>query len=75
MILLVSALLTAGYLLPVTIRGFFPGADYEYNALEKKEPSWLMMVPVLILTVLSVAIGLVPNELIDYLWQMIEKVL
>ena len=34
-----------------------------------------MMVPVLILTVLSVAIGLVPNELIDYLWQMIEKVL
>ncbi|MEY8267923.1 proton-conducting transporter membrane subunit [Lachnospiraceae bacterium 64-25] len=74
-ILLVSALLTAGYLLPVTIRGFFPGADYEYNALEKKEPSWLMMVPVLILTVLSVAIGLVPNELIDYLWQMIEKVL
>lgn len=74
-ILLVSALLTAGYLLPITIRGFFPGADYDYNALEKKEPSWLMTVPVLTLTILSVAIGLVPNELIDYLSQMIEKIL
>ncbi len=28
-VLLVSALLTAGYLLPVTIRGFFPGRDFE----------------------------------------------
>ena len=31
-VLLVSALLTAGYLLPITIQGFFPGADYDYKA-------------------------------------------
>lgn len=35
-ILLVSALLTAGYLLPVTIYGFFPGADFDYENLRKK---------------------------------------
>lgn len=60
-ILLVSALLTAGYLLPLTINGFFPGADYDYSKLEKKEPGKLMTVPILILTVLSVLTGLLPN--------------
>lgn len=62
-ILLVSALLTAGYLLPLSIRGFFPGADYDYDRLEKKEPCKLMTVPILILTILSVLIGLFPNAL------------
>lgn len=74
-ILLVSALLTAGYLLPVTIQGFFPGADYDYGALKKKEPSPFMTIPVLILTILSVLIGLFPNGLINYLSQIIEKIL
>lgn len=74
-ILLVSALLTAGYLLPVTIKGFFPGADYDYNSLRKKEPPALMTIPVLILTILSVAIGLFPGTVVQYLSQMIEKII
>ena len=73
-VLLVSALLTAGYLLPVTIHGFFPGEDYDYGKLEKKEPSPFMTVPILVLTVLSVAIGLLPGGLLDYLQQMMEKI-
>lgn len=73
-ILLVSALLTAGYLLPITIQGFFPGEDYDYGALQKKEPSPLMTVPVLLLTLLSVLIGLMPEEVIRYLTQIIEKI-
>lgn len=63
-ILLISALLTAGYLLPLTIQGFFPGADYDYSRLEKKEPCKLMTIPILILTVLSVLIGLFPEGLV-----------
>lgn len=74
-VLLLSALLTAGYLLPIAIGGFFPGADYDYHALEKREPSWLMAIPVLLLTILSVAIGLFPGWLITYLSQIIEKIL
>lgn len=74
-ILLISALLTAGYLLPVTIRGFFPGADYNYEALVKKEPSPLMTVPVLILALLSVLLGLLPGGILDYLLQIAGKVL
>lgn len=73
-ILLVSALLTAGYLLPVTIQGFFPGEDYDYGALQKKEPSSFMTIPVLLLTILSVLIGLFPEEVIRYLTQIIEKI-
>lgn len=74
-ILLVSALLTAGYLLPVTIYGFFPGADFDYGNFKKKEPSRLMTVPVLVLTVLSVLIGLFPEGVIDYLSHIVIKIM
>ncbi len=52
-ILLISALLTAAYLLPVTIRGFFPGEGFDYASLEKKEPNAWMLVPLIILAVLA----------------------
>lgn len=74
-VLLVSALLTAGYLLPITIQGFFPGADYDYKSLKKKEPSALMTVPVLILTVLTVLMGLFPGQLISWIQQAVTKLI
>ena len=52
-ILLISALLTAAYLLPITIKGFFPGEDFDYSTLEKKEPNAWMLVPLLILAALA----------------------
>lgn len=63
-ILLVSALLTAGYLLPLSIHGFFPGAAYDYGSLQKREPCKLMTVPISILTTLSVLIGIFPHLII-----------
>ena len=66
-ILLISALLTAGYLLPVTIKGFFPGDDFDYDKLEKCEPGKWMTVPLVILAVLSVVIGMFPNGLLSYI--------
>lgn len=74
-VLLISALLTAGYLLPIAVQGFFPGEDYDYGALQKKEPPLFMTIPVLILTVLSVLIGLFPEWLLNYLSQIIEKII
>lgn len=71
-ILLISALLTAGYLLPVALDGFFPGEDFDYASLEKREPSPCMTVPILVLTVLSVAAGLFPGRIVAYLSQIIE---
>ncbi len=67
-ILLVSALLTAGYLLPPTIQGFLPGEDFDYTGFKKQEPSKFMTIPILILTVLSVLIGLLPFDMIRNLW-------
>ena len=60
-VLLISALLTAGYLLPVTIHGFFPGADFDYSSLKKREPSPLMTVPMLLMTAGAVLLGLFPG--------------
>ncbi|MDD3795458.1 MAG: proton-conducting transporter membrane subunit [Lachnospiraceae bacterium] len=69
-VLLVSALLTAGYLLPVTMKGFLPGADYDYGALQKKEPSLWMLIPLIVLTVLSVGLGVIPGPLTDFIRQI-----
>lgn len=66
-ILLVSALLTAGYLLPVVTRGFFPGRDFDYANLEKKEPSGYMTVPLVILAALAVLLGIFPGGLIEWI--------
>ena len=65
-VLLVSALLTAGYLLPITVQGFLPGADYDYKGLRKKEPSLVMLLPIAILAVLAVVFGLFPTALTEY---------
>lgn len=64
-VLLVSALLTAGYLLPVSIRGFFPGADFNTESVVKREPSYKMLVPMAVMTVLTVIFGLFPGFFID----------
>ena len=64
-VLLVSALLTAGYLLPITMRGFFPGDDDRCTDLAKKEPPLLMLIPLIVLAVLAVLLGVFPNGLIS----------
>ncbi len=88
-ILLVSALLTAGYLLPLTIRGFFPGADY-YTAKDeapesgissadlkgrRPEASLFMTIPIVIMTIFSVLLGLFPGAIIDRLMLLISPIL
>jgi len=74
-VLLTSALLTAGYLLPITVNGFLPGADYDYTALEKKEPCLTMLLPLLILAALAVVLGLFPNPLTAYISGIVAGVL
>ena len=57
-ILLLSALLTAGYLLPIVTRGFFPGQDY---IAERREVGRSMLVPMLVLAALTLVLGLFPG--------------
>ncbi len=79
-ILLTSALLTAGYLLPLTINGFFPGGDFDGRELEErkllgKEPSWQMLLPVLLLSAGAVIFGCFPGPLLRMLSEIAETVL
>ena len=55
-ILLISALLTAGYLLPLTVRGFFPGKDFKSPA-RSNEGGLLMWVPLMVLAGLCLLLG------------------
>ena len=63
-ILLLSALLTAGYLLPIVVAAFFPGEmDRE---IENKEPPLMMLIPIVVLTGITVALGLFPNVVLHF---------
>ena len=74
-VLLTSALLTAGYLLPITVNGFLPGADFHYDSLEKKEPNGTMLIPLLVLAALAVLLGIFPGPLTDCLTELVGTVL
>jgi multicomponent Na+:H+ antiporter subunit D len=74
-VLLVSALLTAGYLLPVTLNGFFPGDDFKASAIVKKEPPRVMLIALVILAALTVLLGVMPNPLIGYVSQIVSAVM
>lgn len=76
-ILLVSALLTAGYLLPIVIRGFLPGVTYihENEAAEgvriaKRKTSLFMLIPLVILALLTVIPGIFPGGIISVLSEL-----
>ena len=73
-ILLASALLTAGYLLPIPIKGFFPGADYDYENNPRKEASVWMWLPIIILVILSFAGGIFSEVVADYILWIPAKV-
>lgn len=71
-VLLVSALLTAGYLLPIAIDGFFPGPDFDYKHLKKKDPTNQMLIPIMILAALAILLGVFPNFFVDYMGELIQ---
>ncbi|MBQ9333593.1 MAG: proton-conducting membrane transporter [Lachnospiraceae bacterium] len=60
-ILLISALLTAGYLLPVTVRGFFPGVNYGVGTPNRAEPDVIMYVPMIVMSVMTLILGIYPG--------------
>lgn len=61
--LIVSALLTAGYLLPLGLRGFFCGSGVK---TENLEPDGLMLVPVVLLAGATVWMGIAPGGLLEF---------
>ncbi|MDE7478005.1 MAG: proton-conducting membrane transporter [Lachnospiraceae bacterium] len=62
--LLISALLTAGYLLPISIRGFLMEPDYAAVRSDYREPRPLMLIPIVILAAATLIFGLYPTPLL-----------
>ncbi len=73
-LLLVSAILTAGYLLPIAMKAFFPGERGDYGTYTKKDVAIAMKEPVVIYAVLGVLFGLYPKPLMDLLTVIIQEV-
>lgn len=74
-VLLLSAMLTAGYLLPISIQAFFPGAQYDYEGIVKREPNLLMTVPMLLFTAAAVLFGMFPGPFMNFLQTIAAGVL
>ena len=63
-VLILSALLTAGYLLPVVTEGFFPGRDF---ITERREVGVQMTWPMIAFAAAVVLMGLLPGGLLHWL--------
>lgn len=72
-VLLLSALLTAFYLLPIVSDGFFPGKDF--GAVEKTEVERGMLLPMVVLAALTVLLGAFPGALSEWLFGLAETLL
>ena len=65
-VLLLSALLTAGYLFPIPIQGFLPGKGYDKNPGKKCEAGFKMTIPMMILAVLALLLGVFSSGIIAF---------
>ena len=74
--LLVSALLTAIYMLSVSIRAFFPGKDFDYSKVDgTADPNWMMLLPLGIFCVFIIGFGLYSTPLVEFLTKVAEGIL
>lgn len=65
--LLVSALLTALYMMNIVIRAFFPKKGFDYSTLSGvRDPGWRMCVPILIFSISTVALGIFSGPLVHF---------
>ncbi len=73
-VLLISALLTAGYLFSIVIAGFFPGTEikeFPDNLEAEKKVKTGMLIVMIVLAVLSVLLGVFANYFYDLAFETI----
>jgi multicomponent Na+:H+ antiporter subunit D len=65
--LLISALLTALYIMPVSVKAFFPGKGFDYTTIsDVKDPNWMMLVPLTLLVIVIFYLGVNAQPLTDF---------
>ena len=73
-VLMVSALLTAGYLLPIVVRAFFPGKEFDQQSVVRQQNTWLMWITLCLLTAAAVVLGMFPGVLKSMVQDIIGSV-
>lgn len=64
--LLISAILTAIYMLTIVMRAFFPKQDFDYDTIaDVEDPNWMMLLPLALFCVGMIVIGLHPQPLLS----------
>lgn len=66
--LLVSAILTALYMLTISVRAFFPGKDFDYSTIaDVEDPNWMMLLPLVLFVIAMFAFGLHSEPIVSAL--------
>ncbi len=66
--LLISALLTAIYMMTIVVRAFFPGKDFDNRAIKEfRDPNWKMMVPLTVFAIWIIVLGLYSAPVVNFL--------
>lgn len=68
--LLISALLTAIYMLTIVVRAFFPGKDFDYASAairDVQDPNWMMLIPLSVFVLVVIVFGVYSGPVVDYL--------
>lgn len=73
--LLVSALLTAIYMLNIVVRAFFPGKEFDDSSLEGvKDPGWKMLLPLGIFAAVILYLGLHSGPVMGMLEEICREI-
>lgn len=66
--LLISALLTAIYMMTISVRAFFPGRGFDYGKLrDVEDPNWMMLLPLVLFVAAMLVFGLHPQPVLHAL--------
>lgn len=69
--LLVSALLTAIYMMSIVMRAFFPPNDFDESKIAHvSDPGWKMCLPIVLCAVLTVLLGLFSAPLVQFFYDV-----
>ncbi len=67
-VILISAILTAMYLLSVIVKLYFPGPSFNWDSVkDAKDPNGFMTVPLIVLAFVVVALGIFSTPLIEFI--------
>jgi multicomponent Na+:H+ antiporter subunit D len=69
-VLMASTLLNAGYFAPITFKAFFKGKQGAWKRSDIKEAPLTMVVPIVLASLISVALGLFPEFFVNLIGRM-----